>query len=481
MSDPSGSAGPLWAGGFAEGPDPGMWAYTSSLAVDRRLWRQDIAGSRAHVRGLVGAGVLEAAEGKLLLDGLAKVAGELDAGAFTFLEGDEDVHSAVERRLTELVGPVGGKLHTGRSRNDQVATDLRLWLKQACADAAEALAGLIDALVGAGRAAGPEAVVPGLTHLQPAQPVLWAFQLAAHGFALARDIGRFQDAGRRADVSPLGAGAIAGSSFPLDPAATATALGFATAFDNAMDATADRDAVAELLAAAGIAMVHASRLAEDVALWAGRGWVRLPDAWATGSSMLPQKRNPDVAELVRGRAGTILGRLAGFLATLKGLPLAYARDLQEDKAAAFEAADTLVGSMAALAGLVAGLEPDPAAMRRDAEATETTAIDLAEALVRDGLPFREAHAAVAAAVRLAAARGARLADLASEDLAAVHPALAAADRSVLDLDGSLTAKSTPGSTNPSRVGDQLAVLEVAASTARTWATRFRPALDLGLD
>src|SRR5512132_177608 len=253
---PGGPSRPLWAGGFAGAPDPGMWAYTSSLAADRRLWRQDVAGSRAHVRGLVVAGVLKEGEGKLLLDGLAQVAGELAAGRFAFADGDEDVHSAVERRLTELVGPAGGKLHTGRSRNDQVATDLHLWLKQACADAVEALAGLIDALVGAGRAAGPDAVVPGLTHLQPAQPVLWAFQLAAHGFALARDVGRFQDAGRRADVSPLGAGAIAGSSFPLDPAATATALGFAAAFDNAMDATADRDGVAELLAAAALAMVH---------------------------------------------------------------------------------------------------------------------------------------------------------------------------------------------------------------------------------
>jgi argininosuccinate lyase len=477
MGDPS---RPLWAGGFEGQPDPAMWAYTSSLATDRRLWRQDVAGSRAHVRGLVGAGVLEVAEGKLLLDGLARVAGELAAGRFAFADGDEDVHSAVERRLTELVGPVGGKLHTGRSRNDQVATDLHLWLKEACADAVEALAGLVGALVGAARAA-PDAVVPGLTHLQPAQPVLWAFQLAAHGFALARDVGRFQDAGRRADVSPLGAGAIAGSSFPLDPAATATALGFAAAFDNAMDATADRDAVAELLAAAGIAMVHASRLAEDVALWAGRGWVRLPDAWATGSSMLPQKRNPDVAELVRGRTGTVLGRLAGFLATLKGLPLAYARDLQEDKAAAFEAADLLGGSLGALAGLVAGLEPDRAAMRRDAEAAETTAVDLAEALVRDGVAFREAHAAVGAAVRLAATRGTRLADLAADDLAGIHPALAAADRSVLSIDGSLAAKATPGSTNPSRVGDQLTRLQVAASAARSWAAGFRPVLDLGLD
>jgi argininosuccinate lyase len=475
-----GQGRPLWAGGFSGAPDPGMWAYTSSLAVDRRLWRQDVAGSRAHVRGLVGAGVLEVGEGKLLLDGLAQVAGELEAGTFAFADGDEDVHSAVERRLTELVGPAGGKLHTGRSRNDQVATDLHLWLKQACADAVDALAGLIDALVAAGRAA-PEAVVPGLTHLQPAQPVLWAFQLAAHGFALGRDVGRFQDAGRRADVSPLGAGAIAGSSFPLDPASTATALGFAAAFDNAMDATADRDAVAELLAAAAIAMAHASRLAEDVALWAGRGWVRLPDAWATGSSMLPQKRNPDVAELVRGRAGTVIGRLAGFLATLKGLPLAYARDLQEDKAAAFEAADVLVGSLGALAGLVAGLEPDPAAMRHDAEATETTAVDLAEALVRDGLPFREAHAAVGAAVRLAGSRGARLADLGPEDLRSIHPALAAVDLSVLAVEGSMAAKATPGSTNPSRVDDQLTVLQVAASAARTWAAGFRPALDLGLD
>ena len=469
---------PLWAGGFAGAPDPGMWAYTSSLALDRRLWRQDVAGSRAHVRGLVAAGVLEEGEGKLLLDGLAQVAAELDAGEFAFTDGDEDVHSAVERRLTELVGPAGGKLHTGRSRNDQVATDLHLWLKDATATAVEAVAGLVDALARTAHA-HPDAVLPGLTHLQPAQPVLWGFQLAAHGFALVRDLGRLQDAGRRADVSPLGAGALAGSSFPLDPAATATDLGFAAAFDNAMDATADRDAVAELLAAAAIAMVHASRLAEDVTLWAGRGWVRLPDAWATGSSMLPQKRNPDVAELARGRAGTVLGRLAGLLATLKGVPLAYARDLQEDKAAAFEVVDTLVASMGALAGLVAGLEPDRARMLADAQAGESTAVDLAEALVRAGVPFREAHAAVAAAVRLAADRGARLADLDTAELAAIHPALAAADLAVLEVGGSIAAKATPGSTHPSRVADQLTVLSVAAANARAWAAGFRPTLDLG--
>jgi argininosuccinate lyase len=473
-----GDGGPLWAGGFAGPPDPAMWAYTSSLAVDRRLWRQDVAGSRAHVRALVAAGVLDDGEGKLLLDGLAEVARELTAGSFAFTAADEDVHTAVERRLTELVGPAGGKLHTGRSRNDQVATDLRLWLKDATATAMEAVAGLVDALAATAHA-HPDAVLPGLTHLQPAQPVLWGFQLAAHGFALARDLGRLQDAGRRADVSPLGAGALAGSSFPLDPAATATDLGFAAAFDNAMDATADRDAVAELLAAAAIAMVHASRLAEDVTLWAGRGWVRLPDAWATGSSMLPQKRNPDVAELVRGRAGTVLGRLTGLLATLKGVPLAYARDLQEDKAAAFEVVDTLVASMGALAGLVAGLEPDRTRMLADAAAGESTAVDLAEALVRAGVPFRQAHAAVAAAVRLAAGRGARLADLDAAELAAVHPALAAADLAVLEVQGSIAAKATPGSTHPSRVADQLTVLSVTADTARTWAAGFRPVLDLG--
>jgi argininosuccinate lyase len=456
-----------------------MWAYTSSLEVDRRLWREDVAGSRAHVRALLRAGVLDQEEGQWLLDGLAAVAAELASGAFVWHDSDEDVHTAVERHLTELVGPVGGKLHTGRSRNDQVATDLHLWLKGAAADAAEACAGLIEALAGVARA-HPDAVLPGLTHLQPAQPVLWAFQLAAHGFALARDGARFRDAGARADVSPLGAGAIAGSSFPLDPAATAADLGFAAAFGNAMDATASRDAVAEFAAAAAIAMVHASRLAEDIALWAGRGWVRLPDAWATGSSMLPQKRNPDVAELARGRAGTVIGRLTGLLATLKGLPLAYARDLQEDKAAAFEVAATLTGSLGALAGLTAGLEPDSARMRAAAAEAETTAVDLAEALVRAGVPFREAHAAVGVAVRLAAERGSRLADLPEADLHDLHPGFGKVDRAVLDLDGSINAKATPGSTNPAQVAAQLATLEAAAGAARAWAEGFRPALDLGI-
>ena len=474
-----GDRAPLWAGGFAGPPDPGMWAYAWSLPVDRRLWREDVAGSRAHVRALVRAGVIARDEGAALLEGLAKVAAELAGGAFAWLDSDEDVHSAVERRLTELAGPVGGKLHTARSRNDQVATDLSLWLKGAHAAAVEACAGLVAALVAtARRHAG--AVLPGLTHLQPAQPVLWGFQLAAHGFALARDTGRFRDAAARADVSPLGAGAVAGSSFPLDPAATARDLGFARPFSNAMDATSDRDAVAEFEAAAAIAMAHASRLAEDVALWAGRGWVRLPDAWATGSSMLPQKRNPDVAELARGRAGTVIGRLTGLLATLKGLPLAYARDLQEDKAGAFEVADTLTATMAALTGLVAGLEPDLGRMRSAAVEGETTAVDLAEALVRAGVPFREAHGAVGAAVRLAAGRGARLAELAAADLRAIHPALAEVDRAVLDLDGSLAAKATPGSTNPARVADQLDALAEAAAAARSWAAAHRPHLDLDL-
>jgi argininosuccinate lyase len=477
-SDPGGPAGPLWAGGFAGAPDPGMWAYAWSLPIDRRLWREDVAGSRAHVRALVRAGVLDQDEGATLLDGLAKVAAELAAGSFAWLDSDEDVHSAVERRLTELAGSVGGKLHTGRSRNDQVATDLALWLKGAHAAAVTACAELMEALVATARR-HPDAVLPGLTHLQPAQPVLWGFQLAAHASALDRDAGRFRDAARRADTCPLGAGAIAGSTFPLDPAATARDLGFAAAFSNAMDATASRDAVAELEAAAAITMVHVSRLAEDLALWAGRAWVRLPDAWATGSSMLPQKRNPDVAELARGRAGTVIGRLTGLLATLKGVPLAYARDLQEDKASAFEVVDTLTSTTAAMAGLVAGLEPDRGRMRAAAAECETTAVDLAEALVRAGVPFRQAHGAVAAAVRLASSRGERLADLPHEDLRRIHPTLAEVDRAVLDVDGSLAAKATAGSTNPARVAEQLAALAAGAAAARAWATAFRPHLDLG--
>jgi argininosuccinate lyase len=477
--DPGGKpAGPLWAGGFTGPPDPGMWAYAWSLPTDRRLWREDVAGSRAHVRALLRAGVLGEDEGEALLDGLAKVAAELAAGSFAWLDGDEDVHSAIERRLTELIGPAGGKLHSGRSRNDQVATDLALWLKGAHAAAVAACAELMESLVVTARR-HPDAVLPGLTHLQPAQPVLWSFQLAAHATALTRDAARFRDAARRADTCPLGAGAIAGSSFPLDPGATARDLGFAAAFGNAMDATASRDAVAELEAAAAIAMVSVSRLAEDVVLWAGRGWVRLPDAWATGSSMLPQKRNPDVAELARGRAGTVIGRLTGLLATLKGLPLAYARDLQEDKAGAFEVVDTLTSTMAAMAGLVAGLEPDRGRMRAAAWEGETTAVDLAEALVRVGVPFREAHGAVGAAVRLASSRGERLADLPEAELRAVHPAFAEVDRGVLDVDGSLAAKATPGSTNPAHVAEQLATLAAAVATGRTWAARFRPHLDLG--
>ena len=469
---------PLWSGGYAEAANPGMWSYTVGLDVDRRLWAEDVAGSRAHVRALRRAGLLDEGEAAELLEGLARVAGELAGGSFAWEEGDEDIHSAVERRLTELTGPAGGRLHTGRSRNDQIATDMRLWLKRAAAEGAEAVAGLIDALVATARA-NPDAVVPGLTHLQPAQPVLWSFQLAAHGFALDRDAGRLADAGRRADVSPLGAGAVAGSSFALDTHATAADLGFAGTFGNAMDATADRDSVAELLAAAAIAMAHASRLAEDIALWAGRGWVRLPDAWATGSSMLPQKRNPDVAELARGRAGTVIGRLTGFLATLKGLPLAYARDLQEDKAVVFEAHDILVSSMGALAGLTAGLVPVPARMRAAAADGDTTAIDLAEELVRSGVPFRRAHEAVGAAVRAAAAKGVPLAELPVAEVAAAHPALADITAGVPGLDDSVAAKTTPGGTAPDRVTEQLGALEDAAAGWRAWADGFRPRLDLG--
>lgn len=471
------SGGQLWSGGFRDAPDPRLWSYTAST-VDRRLWPEDIAASRAHVHALVRAGVLDQGQAEALRSGLAVVAKELAAGTFVWQPGDEDVHTAVERRLTELLGPLGRTLHTARSRNDQVATDVQLWCKRALADMADAVADLVAALAERGQTA-VDAVVPALTHLQPAQPVPWGFQLAAHGVAFVRDLERLADAGRRADVCPLGAGAVAGSSFELDPEETARELGFAASFANAMDATSQRDAVADVLNAGALVMVHASRLAEDVVLWAGWGWVRLPDAWATGSSMLPQKRNPDVAELVRGRTGTVLGRLMGFLATLKGLPTAYGRDLQEDKGVAFEVADTVTASAQALAGLVAALVPDLEVMARAAASGETTAIDLADQLVRTGVPFREAHEAVGHAVRAATSAGRPVAALTSEELVAAHPALARADLSVLNVEAAISGRASRGGSAPKRVAEQLHWVSGRAQAARAWAAEFRPRLDLG--
>ncbi|MGI8983061.1 MAG: argininosuccinate lyase [Acidimicrobiales bacterium] len=442
----------LWAGRIEGGPAEELWAFTTSLDVDRRMAADDVAGSRAHVRGLERGGLLSGEEAVALLAALDAVAGELAAGTFAFVATDEDVHTAVERRVTELAGPVGGRLHTGRSRNDQVATDLRLWAKRELAGVAGRVLSLQAVLLARAEAAG-EAYLPGYTHLQRAQPVLLAHHLLAHGWALARDLDRLVDTRRRLDVSPLGAGALAGSSLPLDPVATATDLGFAGAFENSLDAVSDRDFVAEALFDLALLGVHLSRIGEEVVLWSSAefGFLRLADAWATGSSMLPQKKNPDVAELARGKTGRLIGHLTGMLVTLKGLPLAYNRDLQEDKEPLFDAVEQVNLGLAAVAGLLSTAEFDTARMAAAADAPETAAaaVDLAEWLVAEGTPFRDAHHVVGGLVREAAA-GASLAALVS-----AHPQLGAPAAALLEPGAAVRRRTTAGGAGPAPVAHQL--------------------------
>ncbi len=396
---------PLWAGRLRGGLDPVVLDFTASLRFDRRLLPHDLAASAVHVRMLARQGLIEPAEADRIVAALAAVEVEPDAA-------DEDVHSAIER----LLGDLGPRVHAGRSRNDQVQTAMRLWVKAACAELGDAIAALGLLLVARARAEG-DVVLPGYTHGQRAQPVWLGHHLAAHGWALSRDLNRIRQVADAADVCPLGAGALAGSSLPLDPARTAAELGFSRSFDNSLDAVSDRDYVSGFVYAATLCMVHLSRLAEEVVLWtsAEYGFAELDDAAATGSSMMPQKKNPDAAELTRGKAGTAIGRLAGLLAMLKGLPLAYNRDLQEDKRAAFDQHDDLAGALAAMRVCLEGLRFHPARMRAAAADGLTVATDVAEALVREGMPFRRAHATVAEQV----AAGGRF-DIEPEDAAAAR-------------------------------------------------------------
>jgi argininosuccinate lyase len=369
----------LWHGRFGAGPAEELLAYTASLPFDQRLAADDIAGSRAHVRGLVRAGLLDAGEAGAVLAALDAVADELAGGSFVFAPSDEDIHTAVERRVTELAGAAGAKLHTGRSRNDQVATDLRLWCKRELRSVAGRILELQAVLASRASEAG-DAALPGYTHLQRAQPVLLAHHLLAHGWALARDVDRLLATIVRLDVSPLGAGALAGSSLPLDPHGTAVDLGFAASFDNSLDAVSDRDFVAEALFDLALVGVHLSRIGEEWVLWTSEelGFARLDDAYATGSSMLPQKKNPDIAELARGKTGRLVGHVAGFLTTLKGLPLAYNRDLQEDKEPLFDAVDQVSLALGALAGMIATATFDTDRMAAAASSPTMAATDLAE-------------------------------------------------------------------------------------------------------
>ncbi|WP_419848443.1 argininosuccinate lyase [Candidatus Poriferisocius sp.] len=441
----------LWHGRFDGDPADELMAYTASIGFDVRLAPDDIAGSRAHVRMLGRVGLLTDDEVDEVLAALDQAEAELASGDFVFAPGDEDIHTAIERRVTELAGPAGAKLHTGRSRNDQVATDLRLLAKRELAAIAADVIALQQVLLERATAAG-DSYLPGYTHLQRAQPVLLAHHLLAHGWALARDVDRLANARARLDVSPLGAGAVAGSSLPLDPDMTAAELGFAARFDNSIDAVSDRDFVAESLFALTMVAIHLSRLGEEIVFWTSEeaGFATLDDAYATGSSMLPQKKNPDIAELARAKAGRLIGNLTGLLATLKGLPLAYNRDLQEDKEPLFDAFDQVRLGVRAMTGLMSSIAFNAEAMAAAADAPTSAATDLAEYLVAQGTPFRDAHAVVGDLVRRSLEGEASLVDLVRTD-----PRLGDAAAELLAPGVPVTRRTTPGGAGPEPVAAQL--------------------------
>lgn len=413
-SGSSDEARTLWHGRFAQGPADDLMAFTQSLTFDRRLWREDVDCSRAHVRGLGHVGLLSDDEMKQILDALDVVEEELRNGAFVFAPSDEDIHTAVERRVTELSGPVGAKLHTGRSRNDQSVTGLRLWCKRRIVDIASHVLALQGVLFDRARSALDDDVyLPGYTHLQRAQPVSLAHHFLAHAWAFGRDLDRLWQTRDRLDVSVLGAGALAGSSLPLDPDFTARKMGFARRFDNSLDAVSDRDFVAEILFDLALIGTHLSRLGEEWVLWTTEefGYAVLDDAYATGSSMLPQKKNADIAELSRGKTGRLIGNLTGLLVVLKGLPLAYNRDLQEDKEPLFDSVEQVMLGLAAVTGMIATAQLNVTAMKTAADSPVLAATDLAEHLVRSGMPFRQAHAVVGSIVRRSLAGEGSLIDL----------------------------------------------------------------------
>ncbi len=446
----------MWGGRFASGPAEIMEEINASIDFDRKLAAQDIAGSLAHVAMLARQGVVEAADAEAIARGLNEVKGEIEAGPFAYSRALEDIHMNVESRLAEIVGPTAGRLHTARSRNDQVAVDFRLWVRDTIdalliqiADLQKALS--LRALETAGM------VMPGFTHLQSAQPVTFGHHLLAYVEMLGRDAGRFRDARKRLNECPLGAAALAGTSFPIDREATAKALGFDRPTANSLDSVADRDFALEALSAAAISATHLSRFAEEIVLWTTPqfGFVRLSDAFSTGSSIMPQKRNPDAAELVRGKTGRVVGALVGLLTVMKGLPLAYSKDMQEDKEGAFDALETLSLCLAAMTGMVKDLTPDPKRMKAAAGAGYATATDLADWLVRTlKMPFREAHHVTGRIVALAAGRGVGLEKLTLADLQSVEPRIGEGAFGVLGVEQSVRSRTSYGGTAPANVRRQ---------------------------
>ena len=445
----------LWGGRFTAATDATVESFTASVDFDRRLYAHDIAGSIAHATMLAAAGVIDPAERDSIVAGLRGIESDIESGRFTWSASLEDVHMNIEAALTERIGEAGKKLHTGRSRNDQVATDIRLYARTETDAILGALAGLRRALLDLAEREA-DTVMPGFTHLQAAQPITFGHHVLAWHAMLERDSERFADARRRINRLPLGAAALAGTSFPIDPWMTARLLGFDGLCENSIDAVSDRDFALEFIAAAAILMTHLSRMSEELVLWCTPlfGFVALPDDFCTGSSIMPQKKNPDVPELVRGKAGRVIGSLVGLLTLMKGQPLAYNRDNQEDKEPLFDAVDTVRGCLAVFTKMIAGLRVDRAALRSAAARGHATATDLADYLVRAGVAFRDAHEAVGRTVRRAVETGRELDELGLDELRAIcGEAVREEVREVLGLDGSVAARAHPGGTAPARVRD----------------------------
>ncbi len=451
--DSTAPASSIWGGRFAAGPSAIMEDINASIGFDKRLYAQDIAGSKAHAAMLATQGIIAPADGEAIARGLDQVLAEMAAGGFDFKRSLEDIHMNAESRLAEIIGEPAGRLHTARSRNDQVATDLKLWVRDAIDALERSLSGLQAILIERAEEHA-ETVMPGFTHLQTAQPVTLGHHLLAYVEMLGRDRGRFADARRRLNENPLGSAALAGTAFPIDRGATATALGFDRPTANSLDAVSDRDFALEFLSAGSILMVHLSRLAEELVIWCSPqfGFARLSDAFSTGSSIMPQKRNPDAAELVRAKSGRVIGALNTLLIVMKGLALAYGKDMQEDKEPVFDAADTLELCVAAVTGMMRDVAFDTERLRAAAGAGHTTATDLADWLVRRlGMPFRKAHHVTGAAVRLAEERGCGLADLPLETLRSLEPGITAEVFEVLSVENSVRSRTSFGGTAPSNV------------------------------
>ncbi|MCT4682993.1 MAG: argininosuccinate lyase [Roseicyclus sp.] len=448
----------MWGGRFAAGPDAIMEAINASIGFDKRLAKQDIDGSRAHAAMLAATGILSDSDAEAIREGLLTVLSEIEGGSFRFSTALEDIHMNVEARLKEVIGEPAGRLHTGRSRNDQVATDFKLWVRDQIDAATAGLEALMRALL-AQAEAGADWVMPGFTHLQTAQPVTWGHHMMAYVEMFARDRGRFTDARARMNECPLGAAALAGTSFPIDREMTARALGFDRPAANSLDAVSDRDFALEFLAAASICAMHLSRFAEELVIWSSAQFrfVRLSDRFSTGSSIMPQKKNPDAAELIRAKIGRIFGANVALMTVMKGLPLAYSKDMQEDKEQVFDAADNLMLALAAMEGMVRDMSANREALEVAAGSGFSTATDLADWLVRVlGLPFREAHHVTGALVAMAEAGGVDLPDLSLEQMRSVHPGITADIFDVLGVHNSVASRMSYGGTAPEQVRAQVA-------------------------